>query len=104
MESTTLKSFFSSPLKYTSRPAAQRISDCGTISLARQRTFMQYSVVRPEISFTSYALTHFFALAHTDDSATADFKSNLLQHMNIFNTLVKGVGGADMAVIGAAAV
>ena len=24
--------------------------------------------------------------------------------MNIFNTLVKGVGGADMAVIGAAAV
>ena len=46
----------------------------------------------------------FFALAHTDDSATADFKSNLLQHMNIFNTLVKGVGGADMAVIGAAAV
>ena len=41
---------------------------------------------------------------HTDDSATADFKSNLLQHMNIFNTLVKGVGGADMAVIGAAAV
>ena len=38
-------------------------------------------------------------IAHTDDSATADFKSNLLQHMNILNTLVKGVGGADMAVI-----
>ncbi len=91
---------------------------------------MQYSVVRPENIFLSpngvpfdrkqkidrqcfrLDLTQFhqhiyhifFALAHTDDSAAADFKSNLLQHMNIFNTLVKGVGGADMAVIGAAAV
>ena len=36
-----LSSFFSSPLKYTSLPAAQRISAFGTRSLARQSTFMQ---------------------------------------------------------------
>ena len=32
MESTTLNNSFSCPLKYTSRPAAHRISDCGGIA------------------------------------------------------------------------
>ena len=42
--------------------------------------------------------------AHADDTAAADLETEPLQHFDIVDTLIKGVGGANVVIIGTAAV
>ena len=46
----------------------------------------------------------FFTFTHTDDPATADFKTNSLKHADILYTLLKRVCTADIMIIRTTAV